>query len=377
MINGGGDSISNFGITDIINLHLDHPVFGRRKITTWCILEISNLLNCNLGWSFILVNFLALFLSGMGAYYLSLEIVKDKKGALYSLIIYFFCFSNIFAFFPPVYTYDEPLQYCLLFLSLILFFRQKLLGFVVAFTLTLMVRETAIILLPALFVYFVFRNNRSWNKISFNSLKTILALSIPVVIYTFYFFQIFKNAAHADSSKDYFLLRISRIGYNFNNISFTIETIGAFIIMYAIPVYLIILALKNNNYFNTKFRKWSAAFFLTLIINSGIVLVVARVREIRLLALPLIYLWPVLGLVLKKELPIILGKNNYHKFFAKSKSTFIFFSLTGLNILISFVVYHPTIGPKIGVFNLYMFLSLEAIILHALMNRILKKISLS
>ena len=63
MINGGGFKISNKALSATVDLHRNHPVFIRRKLTTWLIDFSSSICNIEIGTSFVLVNFFFLFLS--------------------------------------------------------------------------------------------------------------------------------------------------------------------------------------------------------------------------------------------------------------------------------------------------------------------------
>lgn len=370
MINGGGIGISNESITEIVNLHRAHPVFERRKMTTFTIDLLSEFLNLEIGLSFVIVNFFFLFLSGITVYLFSKEISKSVKFSLLSLAAYFVCFSNLFAFFPPVYTYDEPLQFCFVFLSFILYLKERIIGFIIAFSLAIIIRETTMILVPALFFYFIydFKIAFKQNLIAPDFRKKVLILIIPLVVYAIYFYNTIQNPENVTSSKDYFLLRFSRMGYNFQNADFIIETLGAFLIIFLIPVYFLYQGIKGSGSFKFKFQKYIKAFFLTWIINTIIVLLSARVRELRLLVIPMFFLWPILGVILSKELRILLVKQNYFDVFMKAKYMIVLLLSTLLNVVVSFVIYHTTIGPKIGVFNAYLFLSIELILIHSIMK---------
>ena len=76
MINGGGFFISNYALSKTVNLHKFHPVFLRRKVTTMIIEGLSNILNFEIGLSFVIVNFFFLFLSGVLIYFLAKQITQ-------------------------------------------------------------------------------------------------------------------------------------------------------------------------------------------------------------------------------------------------------------------------------------------------------------
>src|SRR5690606_25858750 len=128
-------------------------------------------------------------------------------------------FTNFFIFFPPVYTYDEPLQFCFMFLSLILFFKKRIFCFVLAFTLAIIIRETSMIILPGLFFYFIYDNKISFkqNLVVPDFRIKVIAITIPLFIYGIYSYYIMRESTNLLTSRDYFLLRFSRMGYNFQN----------------------------------------------------------------------------------------------------------------------------------------------------------------
>ena len=125
MINKGNFTIDYKYLISVIDYHKLHPAFSKRPLSTFLIENLSNLIGIEVGVSFILVNFFFLFLSGIFLYYLSIRILRNKIFGLLNMLIYFFSFSNLFVFFTPIYTYDEPLQFSLLFLSLIFLYDKK------------------------------------------------------------------------------------------------------------------------------------------------------------------------------------------------------------------------------------------------------------
>jgi len=367
MINGGGFTISNKALSEIVNLHKFHPVFFRRKVTTWSIEGLSYILNIEIGLSFVIVNFL--FLSGVLVYFLSKQITQSSKFSLISIVAYFLCFSNLFAFYPPVYTYDEPLQFCFVLSSLLLFFKNKYWWFIFLFSISLIIRESGVILLPELFFIFIYDLDKSVkeNIKSLNFVKKTLGLLIPIAIYLFYIYIVLDTIDEKKSSNDYLLLQLSRIGYNFQSIQFTIETLISTMIIFILPIYLLI----SNNKFKFREgvnRKLINTFLLTFIINTILIYLTARARELRLLVLPLFFLWPIFGSLFFDEIRLIFKSDKYKKLFLNVKNRVVFLLITFINLYVSFVIYQPTAGPKIGVFNLYLFLSFTFILMHYMLS---------
>ncbi len=371
MINGESFWISNSDLIEVVELHKNHPVFYKRQLTTFFIEFFSKFFSIEIGYSFVLVNFTFFFICGPLLFYLSQQIIKNSKIGLLSVLAFYLCFSNLFAFFIPVYTYDEPLQFCFMFLSLILFIKERIFWFILTFSLAIITRETAMILIPGLFMLYVYESKIDF-KGNFESIRVrekTIALAVPILVYCFYVYFVMQESKDFESSRDYLLLRFSRMGYNFQNLDFIIETIGAIIIMYLIPIYFLFQSFKNPFFLSLKLNKFVKAFFLTLVINLIIVLLSARARELRLLVMPLFFLWPIFGFFMSQELKhLLLVRQNYFDVFAKIKYILAITFLTVLNFIVSFKIYHTTIGPKIGVFNVYLFLSISLIIIHYLIK---------
>src|SRR5690606_19022190 len=93
-------------------------------------------------------------------------------------------FSNLFAFFPPIYSYDEPLQYTFLFAALIALYAHRYVLFVLLFAVAAIARESQVILLPAIW-FFVqpIAFDRPAKLFSAPSLMRALLLGLPVLIY--------------------------------------------------------------------------------------------------------------------------------------------------------------------------------------------------
>jgi len=83
--------------------------------------------------------------------------------------------------------------------------------------------------------------------------------------------------------------RFSNLQANFRNTDYTLETlVGAFLVL-AWPLVLLGPLLREH-------RILAAGFLVSLLINSAMVLFMAKAREARLFALPLLVVWPLLGL---------------------------------------------------------------------------------
>jgi len=370
MINGGSSGLSNFALSETVDLHKNHPVFIRRKLTSWLIDLSSSIFNIEIGSSFVLVNFFFLFLSGILIFKLSNYFSNNFNNNIINLVGYFLCFPVFFMFFPPVYSYDEPLQFCLTIISLIYFFKENYWKFSFVFAISLIARESSIIILPALFFIYVYnwKNTLLQNLTKKEFLIKSLSLGLPICVYAIYLFLFIKSSESIDDSKEYFLQRFSYIKWNFQSYEFTIESIAAFLLVFAVPLYFLIINRNNRYTKNSKTQKLIQAFLITLIINTAIVYLNTRAREVRLFLIPMFFLWPIFGSLFFNEIRLIFKFDKYKKLFLNLKNSLVFLLITFLNLYVSFVIYQPTAGPKIGVFNLYLFLSFTFILTHYMLS---------
>jgi hypothetical protein len=370
MINGGSSGISNFALSETIELHRTHPVFIRRKITTWLVDFLADLSGLEIGISFVLVNFSFLFFSGILVFKLSKLFSPNFSHNIFSLIGYFLSFPILFMFFPPVYSYDEPLQFCLIFLSLIYFFKEAYWKFSFIFGVSLITRESGIIILPALFFVFVYNWKNSLLQ-NFTNKKVLIkcaSFTLSILLYGSYLLYFTRNSKVNEASKEYFLQRLSYIKWNFQNSEFAIESIGGFLLVFAIPIYFYFIRRNKKDITGIKERKMLMAFFITLIINTAIVYLNTKAREVRLFLIPMFFLWPIFGSLFFNEISLFLKFDQYKNVFLNLKRSLIFFLMTLINLYLSFILYHPTAGPKKGVFNLYMFISFTAILIHYMLS---------
>ena len=367
MINGGGKSISNSALTDTITLHKNHPVFLRRKITTSLIDFFTEILNIKTGLSFVLINFFFLFLSGLILYYLAFDLSKSKKFSLVSMLAFFLCFSNLFAFFPPVYTYDEPLQFCFILLSLLLFFREKYWSFILVFSFSIIIRESSVLLIPGLFLTFIYDSNKDLkeNLIDLKTVTKTFGLLVPFLVYGIYLYFVMTNNQSSDASKEYFLQRFYFVKWNFQNTQFAIESICSMLLIFALPLYLVFRHFKEKR----KSHKMVKAFLITFILNSAVVLLNTKAREVRLFVLPMFFLWPIFGLLFTTDLSKLLKLYNYRKAFSNYSNLFLLFILILISFIFSFIIYFPTVGPRVGIFNLYLFILFIVIFVHVFIEK--------
>lgn len=357
--------ISNENLTSIIDYHKTNVVFAKRPATTFIIETLSNICSISKGLSFVLVNFFLFFLCGLLLYYLTQLVVKEKMYSYTTVGLFYLSFSVFFAFFDSIHTYDEPLQYFLILCSLIAIIKQKWIFFITTFTLSLIARESGLLLIPALFILI---NKNDTTYLSKQNKKSSIYLFIPVLIYICFIAFYTNKYQLSETSQSDFLNRLDHFNYNFQNLNFALETFTSLFVAIGLQTYiLIIYFIKNKaDKLETKIIK---AYLITLFLNTLVVLVATKARETRLFTLPLFLMWPILGKFLIIEIKHFI-ENKRITILIKNKWFLLIFSLfVLLEILFYKFVYVSTVNAKGGSFQDEYFLIICLLItFHSLIN---------
>lgn len=366
MLNTKNHRIANEEIAAIIDAHKTVPAFAQRPLTTLIIEKVAHATGVGLGVSFALINFSFLFISGLLLYRLALIQVTKRSWALLSMLVYFFCFSNLYLFFPPIYGYDEPLQFCLILLGFIALVHRKWIVYLIAFTLALVARESSSILIPG-FVYLVWaQRDRVTSRIPI--VFQWLIVILPIVFHAVFVVVFLKwNGIQKEAIID-FWDRFEGFKVNTETPQAAIESLTSLFLVIGLPVYFLWSHLRRNR---ISPEKWVfvRAFLITLVINTVVVMTVTKAREARLFAIPLFFLWPILGELLVQEFGMLFQKGNYKRLVQKWTNGLIFLMLLGLNYVFSFFCYNSTVsGDSDHYFNEYLFISLIVVTIHGLMT---------
>ena len=291
------DFIANDYLSSAVKYHKEQPTFSKRPLTTFFVENLSRRTNLNIGWAFTMVNFGFYFISGILLFYCSFLLGNNIKLSIISVILFFLSFTVLFAFFRSIYTYDEPIQYCFLFLSLIAVIKEKWILYIFAFSIALISRENSILLAPSIFV---FLSNFKESKIRINKelIKKVAIQISPILIYLGFYLLMYFNKME-ESAND-IVSRTSLFKYNFQNILFANETMVSLFLAVGIQILFLYFYMKTNQ--KSRYEKQLVySFLLAFFINTIIVIMTARAREARLFALPLIFLWPLLGKIVYFE----------------------------------------------------------------------------
>lgn len=366
MLNEKNTVISNVFLTSQIDYHKELAPFARRPLTTFLIENVSNRLGITLGESFIWVNFSLLFLSGILLFRLSMVMDSGFSKGMFNLILYFLSFSILFVFFPPIFSYDEPLQYCLIFAGLTSYLKKQWTGYLFWFTAAMIARENSAFLVLGLALSVPIQSND--RKISLLAqLGHAILIGLPILLYLVFIVFFIETNELWEGTQNEFLTRFSCFTENFKDGPSTIETITFLVLTVGIFIYFLLASIPRHIP-RPKESKFIRAFIVSCMVNTLVVLIAAFSREARLLAIPLVFLWPLMGQFCFSEIRLLLTFKNYLRCFSNWKYSALFGSLTLANYLISFKLYIPSFPANDNYFNEYLFLSLQLMCLHFILR---------
>jgi len=238
--------------------------------------------------------------------------------------------------------------------------------------LSIIARESTVILIPAIaFFLLSIKDSTPIKFLSPTNLKRLLLLIIPFVLYTI-FLAIYINVYKLEEAISTDLsARFSGFEMNFSSSVASSETIISMFVILGVPCYFTYFILRNR-IVTQKQMKFINAFLLTVIINSIIVLLFTKAREVRLFAIPLFFIWPIFSELFREEIKIVCSPNLYLQIFKQWKYTLFFLFLNFLNYMISFNLYKTTVGGD-DYFSEYLFVLLFIIIAHVFITDFLHK----
>ncbi len=364
MLNDSNHQISDVYLQEVVDYHKTEQTFRCRPFTTWAVEKTSEITNVSIGTSFIFVNYFFFALSGIVLYFLSKSLGSKTNYALINVVVFYLCFSNIFAFFVPVYSYDDPLQYLCVFAALYFYFKEQMLAYILFFTIALISRETTILLLPGLILFFQFKKGSTFKTIfQPKSLLKLFLLVIPVILYVSFSHYYAMIMGVGVGIEDTMLIRFTLFDINFETPANGIEN---FISIYAVcgfALYFTYCTLKNSKSTVQNYN-FLQAFLLTFLLNTLVVIFFAKVREARLLAIPLFFIWPLFTTLFKQELMKFLEWKSYITLFTNWKMlSFFILSVFFTNIFL-IKIYKRTIYSSGDFFNGYILITTALILLH-------------
>lgn len=334
-------------ISYAIEVHRNiEPAFAKRPLTTWSI-EGLNTLGLDEYWAFVTHSFLFIFLCGCLVYGLAIKLGASVKEASVAQAIFHVLPTVMFAFFIPVYTYDEPLQYFFILLTLYgLLCRRSILA-IVSLSLALIARETTIILFPALLMVGIQQFGGQFRKALG---KMFVMLGIPILLYAiFLFFYIPYRGLEDASSKD-FASRLQFFNENFKNAEMAGESLSFLYLSIGLSIFLIATYAIRGDLSKVN-RVLVRGFLLTMFLNTLVILLATKAREARLFFLPVLLISPLLGRAWLRDLNRMGGMKGYFKIRAYWPGMLLF--LFGASILVLFSDHVFRLSDGVGSRNLH------------------------
>lgn len=285
-----GQLFSDDYIRVVLDYHKEHPVFARRPLTTFLVEFTDQAIGIGLAAAFAWVGFFFFYINGLLVYVLARCMKSTSLQALLAMIAYLLSFTILFPYFRTTYTYDEPLQYFFCLLALIGLYKPSKGLMLFGLTGCLFARESSLVLFPSFFLLYYFKDAGAF-KIRWDVIRKGLLFVLPVLVYmVYYVYHLSVFEAGVESNYDEASVRVSQLSYNFQSTAYTVETLSLFSIVYLFPVTLLLIQPRAD-----RSGMLIKAFWILLILNTAMVLLGARVSESRVLTLPLLLLWPIMG----------------------------------------------------------------------------------
>lgn len=351
----------------VVSLHQSDPTFAKRPLTTMLIVTVSDNTALSIAESFLLVQWVLLVLCGIALGLLSNEWLQKRTLTRVNLLMFYLSFSVVFLFFEPIYSYDEPLQYLLIFMSMLFFMQNKLLLFLLSFSLACVARESSLFLLPGLFFIkhssFKIQLNAQW--------KTLLSMALIVGLY--FIFRVYQSEVlglNSNAEKQDFLARFVALKTNFGGFAPIQNTIMSMLVVLLPWVYLLWWNYKNQTEVFMKHRSSIVAFGLALLINTPIVLLLTNAREVRLFFLPVFFLLPIAGAFLNKAFLHYFSKEVLLQSMRNKKHLFVLLLITLLNFVFTMLTFRfEYTTQKANFFNEYLFILVNLVLMHWFLTR--------
>ena len=283
-----------------LDYHRSLPVFAARPLTSGAVAVLSRWTGADETRVLALLNPLLLVVSACLIYALALFWGANASGAWMGAALYLFSFTVLFAFVPPIYTYDEPLQVVPMLAACWFLPRPGVLGqnagalpavpsynipyallAGICMGLSLWARESGLLLFPVLaglYLPYASKQERMGLGITLFVALAILALG-----------RMATGPATTSDNLWQWQARFSNLQANFRNTDYTVETLVGIFLVLAWPLVLLRPMLG-------KLRFFTLGLVASLVVNTFIVLFMAKAREARLFAWPLLLVWPLLGL---------------------------------------------------------------------------------
>lgn len=280
----------NAYLEEVVTLHKYEISFSKRKVNTIAIEVISQFMGISKSLTFLLLNFVYLVFSGFFLAKVTTLLFQNVKITFFAVCTFYFNFTILFAFFPPLYTFDDILQYLTLFIAAYFILKNNLFGFFISFLLAVFVRESSLFVAPLILCLLFFQEKKSVKAYWY-----FVSIALIFIVFVIYLFQItdmslqYQDTAHR--GKYLFL--------NFSTYHRIFESLLSWISIFLIPLILSIISYKKA----TKHYKYVILIFWGIVIfNSTLMYITCLARETRLFNVPIILFLPFFGKLILEEI---------------------------------------------------------------------------
>lgn len=313
--------------------------FARRPVTTYLIQSLESL-GLSLETAFILVLYAGLFLAVILLFKLAKNL-SNESAARWSVFIFMTSFWVLNAFFTEIYAYDEPWQYAFLFAAFECLRLKNWFRFSLLFLLALVTRESSLLLLPGIFLFFIIDQPLFSKSNLLRSLKVLWTLPM----YGFILWILVQGKELEEKSSSYMRdERFKHLFYSFETIDLGIVTLTSFLAAFVFPLLIIIL---NRHRIQSNLKPWIYAFIINFGLNSFITFFFTMGRETRIFAQPVLMISPILGFLFldfyrRKRHAFNFDFSSFHSF-SKSLAGLVFLTCLFFAFsLFAYEIYWPT-----------------------------------
>lgn len=322
-----------------VDYHKTLSDFKKRPFTTFFTEKLASVLDLRISVAFVWVNFTFIFCCGVIIYFLAKLFHLSHAESVWSIFLFYGSFSILLAYFIPIATYDEPIQYFCILLSLIALKRKVKTLFILFLTLAIITRENTLLLLPGIFLFLADIDFRRILNEKSKFIGVALQLGIPLILYLLYLMWFFeKNPQIVDISHKVLSTKFMHYKKNFRDIENISRTLLSFFSVFFLPIFLLVYYRIKYSFLESE-RRWIYAFWLTFVINTIIVILSVYAEESRVFALPLLFLFPFFG---KITSGLIVFSQSFLHYLLCTKRVIILFVSTSLAWLLFEQLYKLT-----------------------------------
>ncbi|MBN1961472.1 MAG: hypothetical protein JW841_11040 [Deltaproteobacteria bacterium] len=307
-------------ITATVALHELNAPFIQRPFMTFIIKSLEH--SFSIWYAYVIAVGLSFFVASfcllLACKHLNNNYDNENISSWWHLACFALSYTILFAYFVPIYTYDDLWQYAFLLLA-VSSYRNTPLRCALWLCIAVIARETTVLTLPSFAIAILLQDERLNRK---NFYGAVIAVIIPALF--FIGLKYFLPYPDMKGRDKHYLLNFANAASTFESFTSMVWTLGPFIVLG------ILVWMANRKIIRSQ-RNLIIAALITLIINTPIVLIATKAREARLFALPLVFIWPIAGAWLKVAAKCV--HDNFMRLQKKQRITII-----GIGVLIAIAV---------------------------------------